>query len=204
MRRRPALAPRIVIVTQGVICAVAASLLLSGCAIFQPETNARVASSQRPRVALKDGAWRAPVVTPARPAVASRPRSAAPSASLPLRGALANEQGSCGDAEQCALLLRLMVDDPTRRWISERPSPVVYANGTRLFAYLALRAKLTCKELEFALDETQSAASSLNGRIPGLTPGHVAGVRALNSQVEGELRAEHAERCKNDLATSSG
>lgn len=100
--------------------------------------------------------------------------------------------------------LRQMVEDPTRSWISQRPSAAIYANGARLFAYRALRAKLSCGELALGLHETQAAASSLNDGIPGLTLDQVARVRALNSQVEGELRDEHAERCNGDLATSSG
>ena len=156
-------------------------------------------------MALKHDAWTAPVVTPAKPKVASSFRSPkAPPTPPVARAAPTHEPGSCGNADQCALLLRLMVDDPTRSWISQRPSAAIYANGTRLFAYLALRTKLTCSELTLALDEIQAAASFLNDGIPALTLDQGAGVRALNSQVEGELRAEHAERCKGDLATSSG
>jgi hypothetical protein len=97
-----------------------------------------------------------------------------------------------------------MADDPTRSWIAQRPAPVIYANGTRLFAYRALRGKLSCRELTLGLDETQALASSLDGGIRGLTLDQVTRVRALNSQVDGELRAEHSERCRNDPATPSG
>lgn len=100
----------------------------------------------------------------------------------------------------CVAVERL-IDDPTRSWIGKRPTATVYANGTRLFAYRALRAKLSCSELTLALEETQAAASSLNGGIAGLTLDQVAGVRTLNAQVEGELRAEHTERSKSDLVT---
>ena len=175
-------------------CALAGSLFVAGCALFEAQTTTRTSA----RVALKDDAWTALVVTPAKPKVASNFRRPKPPPQA------TNEPGSCGNADQCGLLLRLMIDDPTRSWIGQRPSPGVYANGTRLFAYLALRAKLSCRELTLALHETQAAEHSLNGTIPGLTLDQVARVRALNTQVEGELRTEHAERCKSDLAPPSG
>jgi hypothetical protein len=76
---------------------------------------------------------------------------------------------SCGTVDECALLLRLMVNDPARSWIRDRASPAVYANGTRLFAYLALRRNLTWSELTLALDETRAAANVLKNTIAGLT-----------------------------------
>jgi hypothetical protein len=186
-------------------CAIAGSYLLTGCAIFEPEPSARASGQQRSRVTLKDDAWTAPAFTPAKPKVAGNVRRAEPPPSPPAAPvAPTSEPGSCGNADQCALLLRRMVDDPTRSWIIQRTSPAVYANGTRLFAYLALRAKLSCAELRLALTEMQAATNFLTGRIPGYTVDQVARVRALNSRVEGELRAEHTERCKGDLATSTG
>jgi hypothetical protein len=186
-------------------CAIAGSYLLTGCAIFEPEPSPPAPRQQKLRVTLKDDAWSAPAVTPARPKVAAIVRSDEPSQPVPVAPvAPANEPGRCSNADQCALLLRLMVADPTRSWIIQHPSPAVYANGTRLFAYLALRAELSCGELMLALAEMRAATNSLNGSIPGYTLSQVARVRALNSRVEGELRAEHSERCKGDLATSSG
>jgi hypothetical protein len=210
MRRGVPLAPGIEIVTVSTRmsgrskCAIAGSLFLTGCAIFEPEPAVHETSGQpRARAALKDDAWTAPVVTPVKPKVASDVRRAA--ALPPVASATpTHELGSCDNADQCALLLRLMVDDPNRRWITQRPSAAVYANGTRLFAYRALRAKLDCQELMLALHETQAAAISLNASTLGLTLDQTARIRTLNSQVEGELRAEHAERCKNNPVTSNG
>jgi hypothetical protein len=178
-----------------IACAIAGSLLVAGCAVMEAQTTGSTSGPHNARVALKDAAWTAPAVKPAPPKVASnspRPTEA------PHSGA---DVGSCGNADQCALLLRQMIDDPTRSWIGKRPTVAVFANGTRLFAYRALRAKLSCSELTLALEETLATASSLNGGIAGLTLDQVAGVRTLNAEVEGELRAQRAERCKSDLVT---
>jgi hypothetical protein len=188
-----------------VVCAIVGSLSVTGCAIFEVQTSGATLGQQGPRVSLKDDGRTAPVVASARFKAAEKARGTEQVASVPVaRAAPAVEPGACGNADQCALLLRLMVDDPTRSWIAQRPAPVVYANGTRLFAYLALRGKLSCRELTLGLDETQTLASSLSGGIRGLTLDQVTRVRALNSQVEGELRADHSERCKHDPATPSG
>jgi hypothetical protein len=94
-----------------------------------------------------------------------------------------------------------MVDDPNRSWIQEPASPAVYANGTRLFAYLALRRSLTCKELALALNEIRAAADYLKGTLPARTREQLVRVRELNTQINGELRAEHTERCPSDPAS---
>jgi hypothetical protein len=186
-------------------CLLAGSLSLAGCAVFDPQSAARSSARQSMRVALKDDAWTARAVAPARPKVASNYRSAAPPPSPTVATiAPANESGSCGSADQCALLLRIMVDDPERSWINERPSVATYSNGTRLFAYLALRTKLSCRQLATALDETRAARSSLSQSVPALTLEHLSRVRTLNAQVEGELRAEQTERCKSGVAEPSG
>jgi hypothetical protein len=181
-------------------CAIAGCLMLAGCAIFEPEAKARAQ-----RQTLKDDAWTQPTLAPAKPTRTSNFRTAQKPPALPATAAAAdNELGSCATAEQCALLLRLLVDDPTRSWISQRPSGAVYANGTRAFAYLALRAKLTCKELTLALDDVQTADRSLNASIAGLMRAQVDRVRALNARVNQALRAEQADRCESGVANPTG
>jgi hypothetical protein len=54
---------------------------------------------------------------------------------------------TCSTADKCAAELKRMVKDPKRDWIGQPQSPDAYANGTRLFAYRALRKNLTCTEL---------------------------------------------------------
>jgi hypothetical protein len=82
-----------------------------------------------------------------------------------------------------------MVKDPKRDWIGEPQSSDAYANGTRLFAYRALRKTLTCKEIERALDE-------INAAKPSLEPVRYARAQALMAAVGDELAAEHGRRCR--------
>lgn len=82
-----------------------------------------------------------------------------------------------------------MVGDPKRDWIGRPQSPDDYANGTRLFAYRALRKKLTCKELKGAMEDTKAAAVLLQ------SPHHER-ARALTTTVARELKSEQDRRCK--------
>jgi hypothetical protein len=90
-----------------------------------------------------------------------------------------------------------MIDSPDRGWIGKRQAPDSYANGTRLFAYRALRRRLTCSELAAAVDEVRAASKSLGGPVPGMTAEQVSRTRALSTQVEGELARERAGRCRS-------
>jgi hypothetical protein len=178
-------------------CAIAGCLMLAGCAVFEPEAKARA-----PRQALKDDGWTPTTVATVKPrttrnfrAVLKPPLTATP--------ATENEPGSCDTPDQCGLVLRLLVDDQNRSWIAQRPSVGVYANGTRAFAYLALRPKLTCRELTLALDDLLVADRLLNATIAGPTREQVERVRALNVRVSGELRVERADRC-DSVANPTG
>ncbi len=106
------------------------------------------------------------------------------------------ERGGCGSAAQCKVTLKTMIDSPDRGWIGQRPSPDAYADGTRLFAYRALRKQLTCSELTAAVGELQAASKSLGGPVAGMSPDQLARTRALSGQVEGELAREREGRCK--------
>jgi hypothetical protein len=107
-----------------------------------------------------------------------------------------SEKGGCGTTAQCKAELKTMIDSPDRGWVGQQQSPEVYANGTRLFAYRALRKKLTCRELGLAVGEVRAAAKSLSGAVPGMSPDQVSRTRALSTQVEGELAREKAGRCR--------
>jgi hypothetical protein len=82
-----------------------------------------------------------------------------------------------------------MIKDPKREWIGQPQSPEAYANGTRLFAYRALRKTLTCGELKRALEDTKAATSSLQ-------PAQYQRVHALTKDVDRELKSEHDARCR--------
>jgi hypothetical protein len=106
------------------------------------------------------------------------------------------ERGACDNAAQCRSVLKTMIDNPDRGWIGQRQSPDAYANGTRLFAYRALRKQLTCGELSSAVNELSAASKSLGGAVSGMSPDQVSRTRALCSQVEGELAKEREGRCR--------
>jgi len=107
------------------------------------------------------------------------------------------EGGSCGTADQCKGVLKTMIDSPDRGWIGKPQSPDSYANGTRLFAYRALRTRLTCSELAAAVDEMRAASKSMDGPVPGMPADQLSRTRALSAQVETELANERAGRCKS-------
>jgi hypothetical protein len=106
------------------------------------------------------------------------------------------DRTSCGSAVQCKGVLKTMIDSPDRGWIGKQQSPSAYANGTRLFAYRALRTRLTCNELALAVEEVRAASKSLERPVPGMTPDQLSRTRALSVQVEGELARERTGRCR--------
>ena len=99
------------------------------------------------------------------------------------------EADTCPTPEKCAAQLRKIINDPKRDWVGQVQPPDSYANGTRLFAYRALRKKLSCNELKRALEETNAA-------MPSLEPARYTRLRALITDVARELRVEHGNRCR--------
>jgi hypothetical protein len=97
-------------------------------------------------------------------------------------------ESTCQTPQQCAVQLKVLVDDPKRDWVGQPQSADGYADGTRLFAYRVLRKKLTCGELKRALDDTTAATALLQ-------PVRYEKVRTLATAVSRELRAEHGKRC---------
>jgi hypothetical protein len=100
----------------------------------------------------------------------------------------ASDADGCETPETCAAQLKILVSDPVRDWIGQPQSADGYATGTRLFAYRALRKKLTCSELKRALDETTAATALLQ-------PARYDNVRTLATTVARELKAEQGKRC---------
>lgn len=94
------------------------------------------------------------------------------------------------------MVLKTMIESPDRGWIGQRPSPDAYANGTRLFAYRALRKQLTCGELSLAVDELSAISRTLGGPVAGMSPDQASRTRTLCSQVQGELAKEREGRCR--------
>jgi hypothetical protein len=94
----------------------------------------------------------------------------------------------CDTAQDCAARLRNLVKDANRNWIGVPQSADGYSNGTRLFAYRALRNKLTCGELQLAIEDTKAAMSTLE-------KASYERARALAGEVMRELATEQGKRC---------
>jgi hypothetical protein len=101
-----------------------------------------------------------------------------------------HDADTCPTPEACAAQLKILVSDPVRGWVGQSQSPDGYANGTRLFAYRALKKKLTCDELGRALTEMDAASAS-----PSLQVARYDTARKLMSEVRHELGAERTKRC---------
>lgn len=166
----------------GVIAPIAAGLLLFGCTGYNQRPVA-LGGAEPPHLSLKD-------------TVAAQPVEQSPAPAKPAPAPPKAKASACGTPGECKLLLQAMVKDPKRRWIAQPETPAAYANGTRLFAYRALRARLSCLELSHAMHETEAAAKTFATPVSGVTPEQAARVRTLNAAVEGELRTERRRRCK--------
>ena len=106
-----------------------------------------------------------------------------------------DKREDCGTPVQCKAALKRMVDDPKRGWVGHQQPATAYMDGTRLFAYRALRPKLSCRELTAALGEVRATSKSLASDVPGVPKEQVSRTRALSSQVESELSKERGTRC---------
>jgi hypothetical protein len=100
----------------------------------------------------------------------------------------AADPDACGTPQDCAAHLKRLVKESNRDWIGVPQSPDGYSNGTRFFAYRALRKKLTCSELQRAVEDARAAMTSLDA-----PPYDRA--RGLAGEVTRELTTEQAKRC---------
>lgn len=94
----------------------------------------------------------------------------------------------CDTPQDCAVRLRNLVKDANRDWIGVPQSADGYSNGTRLFAYRALRRKLTCGELHLAVQDIKGAMSTLE-------KASYERARTLAGEVMRELATEQGKRC---------
>jgi len=93
--------------------------------------------------------------------------------------------------------LKRMVDGTNRTWVGRAEPPQQFADGTRLFAYRALRPNLNCRELGLALTEIDTSRKRLQDPASAISPDRVERVAALAADVAGELKTEHAGRCSS-------
>jgi hypothetical protein len=106
---------------------------------------------------------------------------------------LATAPDTCATLRDCSERLKSLVKNPNREWIGVPQSADEYSDGTRLFAYRALRKKLTCGELKLAVEDTKVALSTLEK--PPHERAHI-----LAGEVSRALIAEQAKRCSRTTA----
>ena len=95
----------------------------------------------------------------------------------------------------CVARLRRLVAGPDRSWIGRPEQPASFADGTRLFAYRALRTKLGCRDLALALADVRASTRLLQS-ASGIAPERVQKANALAADIAAELGSEHNLRCK--------
>jgi hypothetical protein len=180
-------------VARHIVASLLAGVLLPGCATLGgagPPFALGLQGAKHRSIKDEPASQAAP-----EPRLAAQPPPAAPPP-RPFRPAAAPDVPACASGSACLTALKAMIADPDRGWIGRPQSPADYATGTRLFAYRALNGRLSCRELDLALEETASAARTFRAPVPGVTPAQAGRVLALNAQVEDELRTERARRCR--------
>jgi hypothetical protein len=176
---------------RGLAATLAAGVLVSGCAATgNPASLSSLGAAHR---SIKDD----PAAETASPA--PRGRAAAAPKTPAIRPASRNGDGSdaaaCASSSACLARLKAMIASPDRSWVGRPQSAADYATGTRLFAYRALRAGLSCRELTLALGEIAAAAGTFRAGAAGIDAARASRVLALSRAVESELRTEFARRC---------
>src|SRR5258706_15961393 len=136
----------------GVAGIVAFGVLLSGCAVFgnRPEPGSTGHLSLKDQLTPTAAAYAAPTVTKVSNVVPTRPISP-PHADA--KGEAPGSAIGCASTDGCLARLKALLDDPSRKWVGRPQSPDEHTDGTRQFAYRALRKELSCKELALAIDE---------------------------------------------------
>ena len=88
---------------------------VSGC-LFEGTRRGGPAAYRDVSVSTNDEAWGTYTVTPAKPQSKKAARLAAPAQFRP-RASATTAEDDCGTPDQCALTLKLMIEDTERRWI---------------------------------------------------------------------------------------
>ena len=151
----------------------------------RPEPAKTAARAEPPKTAARQ--------EPAKTAARTEPRQATPAA----------ETSACDDGGDCMAQLKRMVDGTNRTWVGRAEPPQQFADGTRLFAYRALRPKLNCRELSLALTEIDASSKRLQDPASSISPDRAERVATLAADVAGELKTERAGRCSSTSSTSA-
>ena len=157
-----------------------------------------------PKVAARPEPAKTAVARPEPPKTAARtepPKT--PARQDPAKAAAREpaEAAARAEEEDGMAQLKRMVDGTNRTWVGRAEPPQQFAEGTRLFAYRALRPKLNCRELGLALTEINSSSKRLQDPASAVSAERVERVTALAADVAGELRSERAGRCSSTGGT---
>lgn len=163
---------------------------VTGCATFGSEP---LAFSGAPLTrSIKDDAADASPPAPSK----AQPKAAPKRTRIVARPESSPDMPACEGGSDCASLLKSLVDSPNRSWVGQPQSAADHATGTRLFAYRALRDRLSCPELSMARSEIEGAAATFKAPIAGISAAQAKHVLVLNAAVSAELRAEQDRRCR--------
>lgn len=109
----------------------------------------------------------------------------------------------CPDGSDCLAELKNLVNGADRSWVGQPEPPQKFANGTRLFAYRALRPKLSCRELNLALTEIDVAARLALNPGSTLNADRAEKIALLAADVTQELSDEQQGRCGSSHSRTS-
>jgi hypothetical protein len=188
LRRTPCFAP---------LLAAALSAQLAACALSGGE-QAAGPSLNDPALAARPSTAGVADNSQSKPAAkqAARPEPAKQAARVePAKTAARTEAAPCSAGGSCMNQLKRMVDGTNRTWIGRPEPPQQFADGTRLFAYRALRPSLSCRELTLALTEIDTSSKKVLDPASAVSSERAQRVAALANDVAGELSSEHAARC---------
>jgi hypothetical protein len=174
--------------------ALLGAVLLSGCASGQAGLGAPMHRS------IKDDPEPPPVAEPksmpAQPqakVAVLKPAPPSPRPQTPKQDRTA--EPTCASGSACMMRLKAMIENSNRNWIGQPQPPAEYADGTRLFAYRALRGQLTCPQLASALKEIGAVPKIFGAPVAGVSTQQAKRVLVLNAEVERELQGEFGGRC---------
>jgi len=167
---------------------VAGALALAGCSFFASDPPPMDIASDAAARSLKD-AWAPTTLAMTKVSAAPAPR---------VQGYVVRPQTatSCKSDAECVVILSALINDPLRSWIGQPQSATEYANGTRFFAYRALRNRLSCRELRLASRDLKTAIANLSAPASGVPAAQAANALSLSSAVGAELSRELSTRCR--------
>jgi hypothetical protein len=168
---------------------------LNDPAATRPSTAGVADNSQLPKpTARPDAAKQVARADPAKQAPKAEPAKTA-TKTEPTKTAAKTDTAPCSAGGSCMNQLKRMVDGTNRTWIGRPEPPQQFADGTRLFAYRALRPNLTCRELSLALTEIDTSSKKVLDPASAVSSERAQRVAALATDVAGELSSEHSARC---------